>query len=136
MLIVEDDEGIRRGMSVMLAAFGRCDEAPDGNVAIALAVGALEAQDPYKVIFLDLGLPGVNGLEVLKVVRELEYDNGLDPDTWSKVIVTTGDADSSHIQEAFDDFAAAYLLKPVDPSELAGALRKVGFREHAEGEGA
>ena len=65
ILIVEDDKNIREGVADFLSEFGyNTIEAPDGREALA----KFEEQD-ISLVILDIQIPYINGLEVLKEIR-------------------------------------------------------------------
>lgn len=73
------------------------------------------------VILLDLRLPKIDGLEVLKVVKA-------DPDLRRipVVILTTSAAESDKIK-AYDSYASSYLVKPVDYSQFVSLMQALGY---------
>ena len=111
ILLVEDDPSLARGLVKTLKAVGYAvDWAEDGETALALA-----RQEPFALITLDLGLPDVSGLAVLRQLRREK----------SKVpilILTARDALEDRIA-GLDAGADDYLLKPFEPSELEARIR-------------
>ena len=109
-LIVDDEPQIRRLLRVTLEANGyRVLDASSGNDAIAQA-----AQRRPDVILLDLGLPDLNGVTVLKRLRE-----------WSRVpviILSVRDREDDKIS-ALDAGADDYVTKPFSSGELLARLR-------------
>lgn len=124
-LIVDDEPLVR---SELVYALERV--APEADVAEASdAVEALRelARTPYDVVFLDINLPGLNGLEATRVIAAL-------PAAPQVVFVT---ADDSRALAAFDVAAADYLVKPVSEERLARAVERVRAQRagtHAETE--
>lgn len=119
VLIVDDEVQIRRLLRVTLEANGyRVLEAATGPDGLAEA-----AQRNPDVIILDLGLPGMDGLTVLKRLRE-----------WSRapvlvLSVQEGDVDKV---SALDNGANDYMTKPFSAIELLARLRVL--RRHAQPE--
>ena len=119
VLIVDDEVQIRRLLRVTLEANGyRVLEAATGPDGLAEA-----AQRNPDVIILDLGLPGMDGLTVLKRLRE-----------WSRapvlvLSVQEGDVDKV---SALDNGANDYMTKPFSTIELLARLRVL--RRHAQPE--
>jgi two-component system KDP operon response regulator KdpE len=109
-LVVDDEPQIRRLLTVTLEANGyRVITANTGQEGLVLA-----AQHRPAVVILDLGLPDLNGLEVLKRLRE-----------WSEtpvLILTVQDAEAEKIQ-ALDGGADDYVTKPFNTGELLARLR-------------
>lgn len=114
ILLVDDDRGLRHVLSSLLTGAGHTVEvAVDGPGAVArIDRGALD------VVLLDLGLPGMSGLEVLKHARALDQP--------PIVIVMTADDTSETLLEAVRRKAYRYLRKPFAPKEvvdlIAGAM--------------
>src|SRR5688572_2918540 len=115
ILIVEDDASLRNLFERAFSAVGfSVATAADGDAAM-LALG----QNPPDVMLLDLGIPGKDGLSVVKYVRRHErMMKQLFPDRAKKinVIVVTGNALASDSMEAH--LADMFLLKPVEVQQL------------------
>lgn len=85
--------------------------AHDGEEALS----ALKGEEP-DVMVLDLRMPGIDGIEVLKRVKQ--FHSGVE------VVILTGHGNEMDEQEAFRLGASAYLKKPVDVDQLLRAVRK------------
>jgi DNA-binding response OmpR family regulator len=116
VLLVEDDQMLGRAVQTGLRQEGHAvDWVRDGSSALA----ALRAHD-YGAVVLDLGLPRLDGLQVL---RELRSHNDPTP----VVIVTARDAVEQRIA-GLDAGADDYMVKPFDLDELCARLRSVARR--------
>lgn len=119
VLVVDDELQIRRFLKISLEANGyRVYETDTGHDAILKA-----AQFRPDLIILDLGLPDMDGLEVLNSLRE-----------WSKtpvIILSVRDADRDKIA-ALDSGADDYLTKPFSMDELMARIRVA--QRHAQPE--
>jgi two-component system KDP operon response regulator KdpE len=110
ILIVEDDETIRNFMSAILVANGYgVVEAINGFSAAAIA----ESHRP-DLILLDLGLPDIDGIEVLKKLREW---------TGVPVVVVSARGHEREKVEALDRGADDYITKPFGTEELLARVR-------------
>ena len=78
---------------------------------------ALEEDDPPDLVFMDIGLPGVNGIEAVRHIASLS------PAT--KVIVITIHEEDEKVFEALCAGACGYLLKPSGPDAIVEAIREV-----------
>ncbi|MFZ4841804.1 response regulator [Mycetocola saprophilus] len=122
VLVVEDDANIARALLVNLRARGyRALHAPDGTRALDLA-----AHEHPDVILLDLGLPDVSGLTVIRGIRG-----------WSRVpiLIVSARQESASKIEALDAGADDYVTKPFAMDELLARLRAAlrrGTPEQAE----
>lgn len=114
-LIIDDEVQIRRLLRVALeSASYRVLEADQGQLGISET--ALRRPD---VVILDLGLPDISGLEVLRRIRE-----------WSRVpvLVASVRAGSEDKIAALDAGADDYVTKPFDSAELLARLRAIQRR--------
>jgi DNA-binding NtrC family response regulator len=66
--------------------------------------------DPPDVVLLDFRMPGMDGIEVLKIIKKI--------DPAIEVIMLTGHGDVSSVEEAIKNGAYAYIMKPLDIGEL------------------
>ena len=116
-LVADDEVQIRRLLRVCLEADGyRVHEAASGHEAITEA-----AQRKPDVVILDLGLPDMDGVEVLKRLRE-----------WSRVpvlVLSVRDREEDKVS-ALDHGADDYVTKPFSTGELLARLRVA--RRHAD----
>jgi len=117
LLVVEDEPQLRRYLRATLSAHGfRMEEAADGTAGLHLAAALRPA-----AVLLDLGLPDLDGLEVLRRLRE-----------WSQVpvIILSARGQEDDKIRALDGGADDYLTKPFGTGELLAriraALRRVG----------
>jgi two-component system, chemotaxis family, chemotaxis protein CheY len=127
ILVVEDELTSRKILTSFLKPLGHCDNATDGLEAVALVRQSLEAGTPYSLICLDIKLPGMDGHAVLKEIRRLEHERGIDPGNGAKVIMTTVMDDPKSIMGAFKSQCEAYILKPVEKNKLMEQLGKLGL---------
>ena len=80
VLIVEDDLVGSRLMKKFLEADWFCHLAFDGKEAIEAFEAALKEEKPYDLLCLDIMMPEVSGIDVLKTVRRLEEKSGIPPE--------------------------------------------------------
>ena len=70
ILIADDDFVSRSKLEALLSEYGDCDTAEDGDQAMAMFQKAYLASDGYDLITLDIDMPGANGHDVLKKMKE------------------------------------------------------------------
>ena len=115
VLVVDDEPTLRRTLSILLRARGyEVVAAADGRGALAAA--AAEHPD---VVVLDLGLPDLDGVDVVRQLR------GWTP---VPVLVLSGRLDARQKVSALDAGADDYVTKPFDVEELLARLRAVARR--------
>jgi CheY-like chemotaxis protein len=112
VLVVEDDYTTARALAVQLASWGHHVEvARDGPEAIQAAKAK-----PPEIIFLDIGLPSMSGLEVARRLRAEEKTRG------ARLVAVTGDEGATEVLRSRERFEQL-LVKPVTSRVLQDALR-------------
>jgi len=111
VLVADDDEGMRVLLRETLEGEYEVESAGDGSQVL----DRLKA-DPFDLLLLDLKLPDMDGLRILKEVRSL----GLD----TSVIIITGYASVESAVEAMKLGASDYLKKPFGTQEISLAVKK------------
>src|SRR6185312_4347290 len=110
VLVVEDDRALSRALAMNLTARGHhVTEAASGTAAL----GSARAEPPDAVI-LDLGLPDVSGLEVIRSLRQFSP---------APIIVLSARSSSGEKVAALDLGADDYVTKPFNVDELLARLR-------------
>ena len=110
ILLIEDDSGSRKLMSVVLGRAGyELIAAADGTEAMEKT----HAARPVDLIIIDLELPGLSGSKIIGQIKD-------DPSTSHipMIVTTSCDRDSSLVQEAVHAGAAKILFKPTPMSTL------------------
>ncbi len=116
-LLVVDDTAIIRSTIAKIVVRENLNlspvfEAENGEEAMRLA-----RQHQPDIIFMDIKMPGVNGLQATQAIRE-ESPN-------SKIVILTAYDEFSYVQEALKLGAVDYLLKPVRPNKLIEVITQV-----------
>jgi two-component system chemotaxis response regulator CheY len=127
VLIAEDDLISRKFLFKFLSKYGDCDIVVDGLEALDAYLLAIKDNKPYDLICLDIMMPRVDGVKVLKSIRDFETQRGLMPEKRSRVIMTTALAETRFVQKAYDIGCDAYAAKPIDIAKLDEILLKLGL---------
>ena len=109
VLVIDDEVAVNNSIR---KALGRKGYAIDQAVSKEQALAAIAAK-PYKAVLLDLRMPVVNGLELLRAIRQQQPR--------SKVVIVTGYASIETAVETARLGAVGYLAKPFTPKEIRGA---------------
>ncbi|MEE1770375.1 MULTISPECIES: response regulator transcription factor [unclassified Streptomyces] len=115
VLLVDDHQVVRRGLRTFLEVQDDIEvvgEAADG----AEGVARTEELRP-DVVLMDIKMPGTDGIEALRRLRELENP--------AKVLIVTSFTEQRTVVPALRAGASGYVYKDVDPDALAGAIRSV-----------
>lgn len=127
ILIAEDDMVSRKFLSKYLSRYGDCDLVVDGLEAINAYLLAWQDGLPYDLICLDVMMPKIDGIRVLKTIRDLERQNGVPETEKSKIIMTTVLGETEIVQSAFDYGCNAYASKPIDIKKMTDVLKKISL---------
>jgi two-component system OmpR family response regulator len=118
ILLVEDDKVLSKSLSLALQQSGYVvDPVNDGTSADVALI-----HDVYDLVLLDLGLPGLDGIEVLKRLRARKYHVPV-------LIMTARDSLDDRVG-GLDNGADDYLTKPFDLPELEARVRALIRRKH------
>lgn len=127
ILIVEDEYVSRRFLYKFMKEYGECDVTVNGKEAIEAFIISLEDENPYDLILLDIMMPEIDGMKVLKTIRLMERDRGIIGDERVKIIMTTALNESENVMEAFDEGCEAYAAKPLDTKKLISVMEKLNL---------
>jgi two-component system chemotaxis response regulator CheY len=116
-LIADDSRFVRGYLRGLLEGKGaECAEAADGQAAMDI----LTSSPPFDLALVDWNMPVMNGLEMLKSLREKGYSA-------LKVVMVTTEAENDFIIRALDAGADEYLMKPFDDEALDEKLDMIGL---------
>ncbi|WXR62199.1 response regulator [Peptostreptococcaceae bacterium AGR-M142] len=127
ILIVEDEYVSRKFLYKFMQDYGECDVTVNGKEAIEAFIISLEDENPYDLILLDIMMPEIDGMKVLKTIRLMERDRGIIGDERVKIIMTTALNESENVMEAFDEGCEAYAAKPLDTKKLISVMEKLNL---------
>lgn len=125
ILIAEDDLVSRKFLFKFLSIYGECDLVVDGLEALDAVLISLKENKPYDLICLDIMMPKVDGVKVLKHIKDLETQKGILIEKRAKIIMTTALAETQFVQKAFEIGCDAYAAKPIDTDKFVEVLRKL-----------
>ncbi len=118
ILAVDDDPFIRSLVPIVSenAGYSEVTTVSSGQLALD-AIARTEA--PYDCLLLDISMPGMDGIELCKTIREIpSYRN-------TPIVMLTGMRDMKSMDSAFQAGATDYVTKPFDVIELGARLRLV-----------
>lgn len=128
IIMIEDDEGHARLIERNIRRSGVNNEIKsftNGTEAVNYLVGADGNGLPHKgeslLILLDLNLPDMTGIEILRRVKENRYLK------YAPVVVLTTTDDSQEIKRCYELGCSVYITKPVNYDNFANAIRQLGL---------
>ena len=114
ILVVDDHPIVRAGVVRLLASDGRFTVSEAATSRDALAMFRSSRPD---LVILDLNLPGLGGLEM---IRRLRHD-----DETARILVLSMHDDAIHVVRALEAGAAGYLSKDTPPAEILVAINRI-----------
>lgn len=116
ILVIDDERAIRNTLKEILGDEGyEVDVAEDGAAALAMV-----RKEKYGVIFCDIKMPGMDGLEVLAKLTEMGTD--------AAIVMISGHGDIATAVECIKDGAFDFIEKPLDLNRLLITLKNAGER--------
>ena len=107
-------------MKKFLSSYGTCDVAVDGMEALDAFMEAVKQKEPYDLLCLDIMMPRVDGLKVLKAIRVLEKQHNL---KHTCIMMMTALADVEYVDQALELGCDAYAAKPIDTEKVESVMR-------------
>lgn len=129
IMLIEDNEDHAYAVKLSFSRHrvaNKIYRVADGEAALDFLFRRNEYADPSKsprphVIFLDLRLPKIDGLEVLRQIKESEQLHRI------PIVILTTSAAEQDLVEAYDCHVNSYLVKPLDFEKFTELMKAVGF---------
>ena len=123
--LVDDDQMLRELIVELLEIEGFNVTALNNGVE---CLEYLEHTAP-DLLILDVMMPKLDGLKVLKALRDIEKQKGIEPKDGAKIIMTTALNDKNTIMNAYDNGCEAYAWKPIETEKFTIVMQKLGLIE-------
>ena len=121
ILVVEDNDINYEIISTLLGMHGIvCQRAENGKIAYEM-IKENGVDEPYDLIFMDIQMPVMNGLDATRAIRKLDFDYARNV----PIIAMTADAFSENITECIQAGMNAHIAKPIDINLVLAEIRKV-----------
>ena len=132
-LIVEDDAASRKVMKRLLKTHGQSDTVVNGKEAVEAFNIAMEDDEPYDMIFMDIMMPEMDGQLALKKIRESETKLNIKQVNEVPIIMTTALNSPKDIMHAYYRGGCSdYMVKPIDKKRLEEVMHEYLDKQHSE----
>jgi len=122
VLVVDDNEAVSLALTLLLGSIGwDAEEASSASQALAKL-----KEHRYKLAFIDIRMPDIDGIELCRLIHEQAGDDA------PTVIILSGYIDAPHHAAALTAGARAILEKPIGRTELIDFFEKQGFPYKSE----
>ena len=112
VLVVDDDDGVRHSLELLLRHGYRIDTAENGMQALELL-----QETEYDLVVLDLHMPGLHGTDVLREIKKRWRD--------TEVLILSAYGTKEHLQKCIRYGASDFIEKPFDVAEIYTAIKKL-----------
>jgi two-component system chemotaxis response regulator CheY len=116
---VDDEYVALTKMVAILSHLGLCEAATNGEQAFGMFVKAIDNGRPYQLITIDIQMPGINGIELLKRMKAEEQKTQT---AFSRKIIVSAAGSSANVIRAAKYQCDAFLVKPVKRQMLIDKL--------------
>ncbi len=123
-LIVDDEPAAREKLTAILRVFGESHAIDEGHAALQMFRKALWGFHPYDLVTIDIEMPGMNGLMLLRRLCEEEARAGTGR---AKKIMVSGSSNPAHVMQAALQHCDGFIVKPVRRRQLLERLAAMGF---------
>ncbi|MHB8065404.1 MAG: response regulator [Ruminiclostridium sp.] len=127
ILIAEDDLASRKFLFKFLSQYGECDMTMDGIEAVEAYMIALDLEEPYDLVCLDIMMPKVDGLKALKAIRDIEKQKGIPESKRTKIIMTSALNETEIVFDSFSTGSEAYATKPINTQKFIDVMKRMNL---------
>lgn len=127
ILIVDDEEFICEILTEFLSEYGEATTVMEGSKAFQTYKDARDSNDPFGLIYLDVMMPDISGLDVLKQIQENEA--GVSDEEKTKIIVITSSYDPDNFFEAYRGGCQVFMTKPIRQNIIKEKLAQLGIEK-------
>lgn len=123
ILVIDDDFGTRMLLREFLKDFANCVGMAHGAEGIEAYKLSVNENKSFDAILLDINMPQVGGMSVLKKIRAWEASKGIELGEGVPIIMVTGKKES--VVDAFKFGCDDYIVKPINKADLIHKLSNV-----------
>ena len=126
ILVAEEDMASGKFMMKLLAKYGEVVLARDGIAAVDEFVNAVNTNERFDLICMDVMMPKIDGYKALASIRDAERKLGLARDKRVKVVMVSALDEGFDANYASDDYEE-YMCKPIDIIKFDEMIRELGL---------
>jgi CheY-like chemotaxis protein len=124
-ILIADDEVVSRTKAArLLGKHGECVAVDSGDGAVAKFKAAAKSLEAFHVVFMDIEMPGMDGVQALRAIREFEAQNQVAADARVPVIMLTSHSDSDVVAASIQAGCTDYIVKPFGVDTLTAKIEK------------
>lgn len=124
-LIVDDEAVSRKMLERIMRSFGDCMTVSSGAEAVVAFEAGWQDWTPFDLVTLDVSMPDMQGIDVLRRIRHLEATKQVSPERRAKIIMVTAHAEKETVIAAIRGGCNDYITKPFHQAIIAKKLLKL-----------
>ena len=126
-LIVDDNIVNRSSIQKIIEDLGPNESAINGQDAIDMFKLHLNHSEPFDLVLLDIVMPGMDGIKVLKKLRELEKQFALPPEKRARIVMVTSHSHKDVVLAALQSGCDGYIVKPLRRDVVIKKLKELNM---------
>ncbi|MCG8339263.1 MAG: response regulator [Proteobacteria bacterium] len=126
-LIVDDNIVNRSSIQKIIEDMGVNESAVNGQDAIEMFKLHLVHSRPFDLVLLDIVMPGMDGIKVLKALRDIENEHNVEPDKRSRILMVTSHSHKDVVLAALKSGCDGYIVKPFRRDVLIKKLKELNM---------
>ncbi len=123
-LVIDDEFMAGMKLAELLKPHGSCRTAVTANQALTLFRSALRAGEPYELVTIDIQLPDMNGLDLLRALQQAEAESRHPP---ARKLMVSANGTRDNVRSAACRGCDGFLIKPVQRDALLARLVALGL---------
>ncbi len=127
ILVAEDVTLIQKMLKRLLEPYGEITFAANGREAFQEFQKTLQTQNYFNLICLDINIPEINGLDVLKNIRAAEKLNHVPLKDRAKIVIVSSTNDADVVMKAIKLGCDGYIVKPFSKEKIVAELKKLNL---------
>lgn len=130
ILIVDDNEASCRLLEIQLSGYGTHVTVNNGTEAIRKFKDFLETGEGFDLICMDYFMPKMDGIEVLKTIRQIESEHQISRDDRVRIIMVSAVNCETEILKSYANGCDSYIIRPSRKEDLIEEIYNLGLLPH------
>lgn len=125
ILVVDDEFVSRKKLQKILGDIGDCRAVGSASAAMSVFEEAMRANTPFDLITLDIGMPVMDGTQLLEKIRKIEDTRAIPKERRVKILMVSGISDKETVLACIQNECDDFIVKPFNKEIVLNKLSKV-----------
>lgn len=127
ILIVDDNEAARKLLKIRFSRYGDLKMVNGGAEAITAFKEAFKTDERFDLICLDYCMPNMDGIEVLKAIRQIESEHQVAWDNHVRILMVSASDCESAVTKAYAYGCDSFMLRPFRKEQIIEEASSLGL---------